>query len=138
MSNYRLYSFTNMYISPIQRGIQTAHIVSELSQTIHNKDVYNQWASIDKTIVVLEGGNQKNLQNIYDSIACSSLSEVFPFASFHEDEDSLGGALTAVGIIIPDVVYEYTTMIRNGERSLDSVAEFDRSIYSYLAFSRLA
>lgn len=137
MSNYRLYSFTNMYISPIQRGIQTAHIVGELSQ-IHNKDVYNQWASIDKTIVVLEGGNQKNLQNIYDSIVSSSLSKVFPFAAFYEDEDSLNGALTAVGIIVPEMIYEYTTMIRNGERSLDNVAEFDRSIYSYLAFSRLA
>ena len=51
---FRLYSFVNgLYMSPIQHGIQTAHLVGEMA--VKNTMIFQEWAQYDKThMVVLE------------------------------------------------------------------------------------
>jgi len=143
-NNYRLYCFTNMYLSAIQKGIQTAHVVSDISQYKQMNNVYVEWASSDKTIVVLEGGNQKNLLSIALSIEefnndlhLNNLQQ-FPYALFREDEDSLNDAVTAVGIILPESVYSLAKSIREGVVPLETIPLLQQRFYSVLAYSRLA
>lgn len=112
--NWRFYSFTNYYISSIQKGIQTSHLVSEMSILENKGTPYNNWALYDKTVVVLNGGNAKKLNEIYEAAIPFGKEYGFPVVKFHEDADSLNGALTAVGILLPEVVYETARLQREG------------------------
>lgn len=99
-----------MYISHIQKGIQTAHVVSEISSKYKStQTAYDEWALNHKTIIVLNGGYGANLYTIEEQFA--ELNQ-FPFASFNESQEALGGAITAVGIILPEWVYAFASAIR--------------------------
>lgn len=104
----RLYSIVNQYISGIHAGIQTAHAMHEMfikhpPQGSSNADeLVWQWAVSDKTIIVLDGGYQSNLERIFELMqGCRSL----PSAKFHEEQAALNGALTAVCIVLPEHMY---------------------------------
>jgi hypothetical protein len=108
--DYRLYSWVNVYLSPIQHGIQTAHVTSELFAKYHDMKsetaVLQEWARSDKTIIILQGGNAAGIRSAYSTIrAASDLvaqdGVILPYAVFHEDEDSLDNAITAAGVILP-------------------------------------
>lgn len=106
----RLYSLTNMYLSPIQKGIQTAHALHELYEKYHFSShpaslKINQWAKDHKTIIVLDGGFQsaiaESVELFYDIYHTLHL----PYAFFKEEENALNGALTAACIIVPESIY---------------------------------
>lgn len=111
----RLYSFVNYYLSDLQRGLQTAHLVSELFAYYgddeydgYSQDMYDMlflWANAHKTIIILNGGNSQNLQTIYDFID-QKYDGNYPFEMFLEDKESLNCALTCVGIIFPEFTKE--------------------------------
>lgn len=105
---YRLYSFVNYYLSSIQQGIQTGHAAVELVRKYtmgcpNNKDarMVGEWADEHKTFVVLNGGNCENLLEVIRNVDDSDL----PWTYFREDEVSLGGLITAVGVIVPENLY---------------------------------
>ncbi len=115
-TSMRCYSFVNYYLSDIQRGIQSGHANVELSLLSKEKgyDMYVDWAKNHKTVVVLNGGNQASLQNIYTTLEdCAKGGMMMPFAKFHEDEQSLNGALTAVSIVVPEFYYETARKVRS-------------------------
>lgn len=112
----RLYSIVNQYISGTHAGIQTAHAMHEMfikhpPQGSRNADeLVWQWAVSDKTIIVLDGGYQSNLERIFELMqGCRSL----PSAKFHEEQAALNGALTAVCIVLPEYMYnpQYSTVV---------------------------
>lgn len=109
----RLYTFVNhVYMSPIQHGIQSAHVVAELFNKYMTKQYYGtkqcdtliEWSTQHKTMYVMGGGGASNLQSIYDKL---SVNHPYPIALFHEGMDELNGALTCVGIVLPETVYGY-------------------------------
>lgn len=105
--NYRLYSLTNMYLSSLQKGLQTAHLVADLSLDSHmdsqvNK-IFTEWAVRDRTIIILNGGNSLNLERWEQFL--KDFNRRWPWVAFREDQQSLNGAITTVGLIIPDSVY---------------------------------
>lgn len=103
----RLYTFINYYLSSIQQGIQSAHIVSELfAHKFEPKkaSMIKNWAVNHKTIICCNGGNNKSLDELVALF--SSLENPYPFIEFYEDEESLGGVRTGVGIILPEHVYD--------------------------------
>jgi hypothetical protein len=106
MQELRLYTFINFYLSSIQQGIQSAHIVSELfmkykfsSQTcaLH----IDEWAAVNKTIIVCNGGGTADLKA---GIAVAGATP-YAWAPFYESGDCLSGALTGFGIILPEVIF---------------------------------
>ena len=103
----RFYAVGNMYLSSIQQGIQAAHCVAEMmrSENLHRErtNMIIDWAHDHKTIICLNGGNNKSLNDFYDLVR---YQQQFPVAQFHEDQDSLAGMLTCVGIIVPEEIYE--------------------------------
>ncbi|QGZ16205.1 hypothetical protein Hena1_00290 [Erwinia phage Hena1] len=106
----RLYSVVNQYISGIHAGIQTAHAVADMMYDygVNHRpqsravQLCDNWARRDKTIIVLEGGYQSNLERIFDLMQCC---RSLPSAKFHEEEAALNGALTAICIVLPEYMY---------------------------------
>lgn len=124
---YRFYGFGNYYLSSLQQGLQAAHAVGNLcvgfkTNTPQHAIAY-EWALNHKTMVLLNGGNSDSLANIHIKLQYfAEKGMTLPFTDFHEDEASLNGALTYVGIIIPSVIYESAQQLRN---SVDKVVFID-------------
>lgn len=118
-NNFRAYYFCNMYLSGIQKGIQALHVTTEMYDYYRffkndrtdwiemGINILNTWAQVDKTVILLDAGNSRELQLLYDAISPIATELGFPFHKFNEDYDSLNGALTCVGIVLPDVVWGY-------------------------------
>ena len=111
---YRLYSFVNhLYMSPIQWGIQTAHCVSTMmNNAAETKDedplsyaAVHKWAAQEPTIIVCQGGNAAMLTDLYVKLVPLAARLGHPIVKFHEDEQSLGGVITAVAVLVPDFLY---------------------------------
>ena len=104
----RLYSFVNFYLSDIQKGIQTGHMAVDLvreyvpdePETVsqNHLNMVADWADNHKTFIVLNGGNNLMLDNTASICARSGL----PWTTFYEDEESLGGLRTCVGVVVPE------------------------------------
>lgn len=93
----RLYSFAHSFLSDLQKGLQTAHLVAELSKT--NSQLYWEWAQLDKTIIILDGGNTEQILEVYRKLCCFNTPH--PKAIFREDVKSLNGSVTCCGVIAP-------------------------------------
>jgi hypothetical protein len=106
VSETRLYSLCNFYLSSIQQGIQTAHVVSELS--LQGYPLYQRWASVDKTIIVLNGGMTSHLKEAYTSLVDAGVAREYPLTCFYEEQAAFGanGVMTCFGIILPNTVYD--------------------------------
>jgi hypothetical protein len=132
----RLYSLTNYYLSATQHGIQTAHLVSELSRLDRAgalgkgkrsaSAVFREWADNHKTIIVLNGGNSARLRYFHNALISSTLDQKtriadhYPVVHFTEDADSLDGAWTAVGVILPESVY-YAGALPQSDYVIDQI-----------------
>lgn len=108
----RFYSFVaGLYLSPLQCGLQTAHAVSEMymdnKHLIEEHNLYFEWARHDKTIIILNALNSKGVRDVYRKLMdLTAPVGRFPITMFCEDEESLGGAATAAGIIVPRKYYD--------------------------------
>lgn len=119
-----------MYLSPIQAGIQTAHTLHELYQKyIYTNDpamlMIDEWSRHHKTIIVLNGGYQSSIEETIQLFTDVFNILYLPFASFHEEKDSLNGALTAMSVVLPEEIYNYPA-----ERTVDVIhTEWLRNSY---------
>ena len=102
----RFYAVGNMYLSSIQQGIQAAHCVGEMTLEHTGNAMFEDWLSVHKTLICLNGGNNRSLNDFYELVR---YQKQFPVAKFHEDEQSMGGMLTCVGIIVPEKIYTANT-----------------------------
>lgn len=116
---YRLYSFVNhLYMNAKQWGIQTAHCVSTMSLYKHNTpqyEMYERWAREEPTIIMCEGGNVAMLTDLYERLRPLAEKLGFPIVKFHEDEQSLGGVITSVAVLVPETMFNC------------QIVEFDRT-----------
>lgn len=113
----RLYTFINMYLSSIQQGIQTAHIVSELFTKYDDQDFcledIKEWAENHKTIIVLNGGYSSNIEELRTFFF--EPENFYPWVEFRESYDALDNALTGIGIILPERIYTAATAVRQSK-----------------------
>ena len=114
----RFYGFGNYYLSSLQQGLQAGHAAVDLyvkyhlEQELSNQQVlFADWAANHKTMVLLNGGNSADLQDLFNFLSCEE--NPYPFVKFHEDEVSLNGALTYVGMILPPKIYETSARMRS-------------------------
>ena len=137
----RAYFFGNMYLSSIQQGIQAAHVTHELF-TKYEKDndgylptmagihLY-AWAKQHKTMILLNGGYADTLRTLIARF--DSPENPYPWTFFNEGQDSLDGALTSVGIVLPEKIYELASAIRRVPFVADEVQDtgewFDEAIH---------
>ncbi|MFY0655360.1 MAG: hypothetical protein JXR12_01150 [Neptunomonas phycophila] len=138
----RCYHFGNMYLSSIQQGIQAAHSEMELfnkydsAQAEHlnqlkhvNKELtederlYIQctktlydWSKNHKTMICLNGGYLSNMLEIVEHLKHDD--NPFPWSTFHESEEALGGILTNIAIVLPDYIYDTASWLRGYRNQL--------------------
>ncbi|TFH02542.1 MAG: hypothetical protein E4H14_17545 [Candidatus Thorarchaeota archaeon] len=112
----RLYTFCNYYLSSIQQGIQSAHLVHDLFVKYQEDGLesYNlfEWASKHKTMVVLNGGNSEDLLSMYTNLGLFAIKMNYPHALFCEDKASLNSAVTCVGAVLPEPIYVYNEELK--------------------------
>lgn len=107
---YRLYSFVaNLYLSPLQCGLQTGHVVSELSvqKNRHHRDTaYKTWAEQDKTIIICGALHHGGVLECFAELQRINSALLLPCALFYEDEVSMNNMATACGAIVPKEYYD--------------------------------
>lgn len=105
-NDYRLFCWVNMYLSQIQRGIQTAHVVSQIA--VNERDdknsIYWHWASLDCTIQVYNGGMYSDISEISNQLQVNHGE--YPYAKFYESSAAMNGMLTSVGVILPRKIWQ--------------------------------
>jgi len=119
--NYRLYSFTaNLYLSPLQLGLQTAHAVAQMSTGLID-DVYLTWADEDKTIIICGAGNHAGVLGAYNTLIGNDNRGInfsdelgLPVEIFFEDEQSMNNMATACAVIVPECLYGARPVYDNG------------------------
>jgi len=107
----RLYTFCHAYMSSIQQGIQSAHILGNIVKTYYDRlgekgEMVRDFLSKHKTMIVCNGGNSASLDMLEDFFL--SCDNPYPWSSFCEDEDSMEGMMTGLGIILPEEIYGAT------------------------------
>lgn len=138
---FRLYTFVaNHYLSPLQCGLQTAHVVGELSRQIWGKDhrpfkAYTEWAGLDKTIIICAASNHRGVMSAWTRLV--GLAKVipgvpYPVALFCEDEQSMNNMATACGIIVSDRIYN-ANVIEVGEEKKYGWFNDDSMEYEWLS-----
>ena len=67
----RVYVWTHNWLSPLQKGIQGAHAIAELSYACMRNSpadesylAYHEWVTQNKTLVFLSGGNSESLSEL--------------------------------------------------------------------------
>ena len=137
----RAYFFGNMYLSSIQQGIQAKHCGDEMvvkyAPTLQDGEwtapLYEQYQQLHdylenhKTVICLNAGYSATLHEIYKELTAPA--NPYAFAKFHESEEALDGALTCVGIVLPEEIYEVAKEVRNsrgnyGRAMVDSFNDY--------------
>ena len=132
----RCYHFCNMYMSSIQQGIQAAHAqtamfikydkskadyysddIPENAPTV-DEQLFNdctkmlyEWGENHQTMICLNGGYLENMKTIVEHLAHSD--NPFPWSTFHESQEAMGGMLTNIAIVLPDYIYKTASWLRN-------------------------
>jgi len=111
-TSLRLYTFCNYYLSSIQQGIQSAHVVSELfTKYVCEENLLWAWGRKHKTMIVCNGGMGSDLEDGFAALI--NLESIYPITGFREEPSAFMTAgsqvlqpMTAFGIILPNTVYE--------------------------------
>lgn len=108
----RFYAIGNMYLSSIQQGIQAFHCLGDTVVKYSKQDpnsysvkTLSDWMTNHKTLICLNGGNANDLGEMHDFLQIAAHKNPYPWGCFCEDERSLGGVITCVGIVLPEEVY---------------------------------
>jgi hypothetical protein len=66
--------------------------------------------------MVMNGGNSDMVEGLHEFF--DNMDNPYPFGKFHEDEESLRGIVTGVGICLPEKIYNAMAFIRNRNGAL--------------------
>lgn len=124
----RMYFLVNQYMMGIQAGIQAGHAACRLMAEFAGEEPGNpkfklleKWYKEDETFILLDGGYQSRMYEFVDKVLLP-VSDLYPYTTFHEERDSLNGALTAVAFVLPDYIYG-TQLEENGEAPVGVLCE---------------
>lgn len=114
MTELRCYTFTIFQLSTIQQGIQAGHAAVELTRRGH--DLTMDWAENHKTFVWLNAGTYGDLLRLIQFL--QSKENPYPWASFAESEEFLGGLTTSVAIVLPERIFKIGPQLNTGKLSI--------------------
>lgn len=122
MGKYRMYSLVLRQLSPIQKGVQSAHSIVEYINRYYKSSEYIQWVNVDKTIIMLDGGTYPELKECRDALAELGV----PYAAFYEED--LGNILTSVSFLVEDKVWDSENYPAY-EDELDEASDSDQPVW---------
>lgn len=112
---FRCYHFGNFYFSGVHAGIQSHHSFMEIFNKFKNKQnstqyyMLNKWAEENKTVIVLNGGMESNLEEF--EMFMNKDENPFAWASFREGKEATNSSLTNIGVILPDYIFKMSSEI---------------------------
>jgi hypothetical protein len=121
-----------MYLSSIQQGIQSAHVTHSLFvkyQTPEESPILWDWATNDKTMIVLNGGAGPDIKGAFEAIQHLNVEydgERLPYQCFYEDA-SLDGMMTSFGVVVPQCFFD-AKQIKNGRDEEDFAYYYDEQL----------
>ena len=114
MGKYRMYSLVLRQLSPIQKGVQSAHSIVEYVRNFAKTSECIQWATVDKTIIMLDGGTYQEMKECRDTLADLGV----PYMAFYEKD--LGNIVTSISFLVEDKVWD-TKNFPSYEEELDDL-----------------
>ena len=135
----------HIYLSETQYGVQAAHVLGRLNSkyliephlfspgdeicftATKQAIMLSEWQVNHETIVFLEGGYQKHLQELLAFL--DQGEHAYPYAYFCESEEALNGAMTCVGIIVD-------ARLLAGREAMRSVMRLPRNDFYRQTFER--
>lgn len=93
----KMYTFVLRQLSPLDKGIQSAHAVVEYCNKYHNEKNCSDWISQDKTLIVLNGGTSEDLKVIKSKL------EEFDLLYTEFKEPDLENITTAISVCLNEV-----------------------------------
>jgi hypothetical protein len=112
-----------MWLSSMAQGIQAGHAKDELTNkyvyggpaqdkdaSIKVGEMLRDWSLNHKTHIALNGGNSDTMDEMWNFLHDNKHD--FPYANFHEDEQSLKGVMTSMALVLPERIYEAASLIR--------------------------
>ena len=137
----KLYVWVNSKISPLQKGIQAAHVIPELvnvymldlSSDESSREEFINWVRQGKVIVVLEGGTHYDLSSLYDMFTSMPDDDHYPFEQFCESD--LKYSVTAVGIVLDE---QWDQANRSALSQSGSLNDWEQQLLNKLMLSREA
>lgn len=97
---YRMYCLVLRQLSPINKGVQTAHACLEYSQKYFKNKDYQDYITNDKTLIMLDGGTSIDMNNIVSQLNQLDVN----FAYFQEPD--LGNLITAVCFVADERIWD--------------------------------
>jgi hypothetical protein len=115
-----MYTYAHAWISSIQKGIQSWHCSDDMSIKYEDQPEkmiqLNDWKRNHKTVMIMNGGNSAMLEGLHEFF--NNIDNPYAFGWFHEDAESLNGAITSVGICLPEKIYNAMAFIRKRNGAL--------------------
>lgn len=118
----RCYTFTLYQLSSIQQGIQAGHAAVEMGVKAYHRltqdrrndhfNVYHEWASLHKTMVLLNGGDHFELTGFLEFMG--KPDNMLVWSPFYESYASLDGILTSIAVIVPERIFKKAEGVRKG------------------------
>ena len=96
----RMYVLVLRHLSPIQKGIQAAHAITEYANAHGCLQQYKEWSRVDKTIVLLDVPSTDDFEDLMNSFMELGIN----FAVFEEED--MNNTTTALCFIADDRVYD--------------------------------
>lgn len=97
---YRMYCLVLRQLSPIQKGVQSAHSIVEYGNKYGEEDSYIVWNRADKTIIMLDGGTLPELEEIIEDLKENKVK----YSIFREED--LGDIVTSISILVDERVFD--------------------------------
>lgn len=96
---YKMYSIVLRQLNGINNGVQTTHGVCEYVWKHFGEPDLNKWISEDKTLVILNGGSTKDMDEIKSILVENNIT----FETFEEED--LGGLTTSICLLADERVW---------------------------------
>ena len=122
MGKYRMYSLVLRQLSPIQKGVQSAHSIVEYISKFYKSTEYIHWATVDKTIIMLDGGTYQEMKECRDTLAELGV----PYMAFYEQD--LGNLITSISFLVEDKVWD-TKTYPSYEEELDESSDSENPVW---------
>jgi len=109
------YIFTHQYLNTMQQGIQSAHVIAELSLLEGERgNSVREWAKRYKTIRILNAGSGETFNDRYERFKV--ICEQYKLSNAYFCEPDINNMMTAFGFIMaPQIIsqleYEYRELI---------------------------
>ena len=118
-----MYSLVLRQLSPIQKGVQSAHSIVEYIQKFYKSSEYIHWVNVDKTIIMLDGGTYQEMKECRDTLAELGV----PYMAFYEQD--LGNLITSISFLVEDKVWDYESYPSYEDELDESSSESENPIW---------